>query len=113
MSIVEFFKIEFDKTPTSIYKFNKNFIDTLWFTDSKISYSRNVFKNDNLKTQAIKYQDENGNYFEITWNSLKLKTLEFQKILIKNKVQIGDRVVAYCSNTPSNSSNQIKVNKYV
>jgi len=110
LSIVEFFKIEFDKPPTSIYRFDKNFIKTLWFTDSKISYSRNVFKNDNLKTPAIKYQDENGDYFEITWNSLKLKTLEFQKILIKNNVQIGDRVVAYCSNTPEVVSAFMAVN---
>ena len=110
LSIVEFFKIEFDKPPTFIYRFDKNFIKTLWFTDSKISYSRNVFKNDNLKTPAIKYQDENGDYFEITWNSLKLKTLEFQKILIKNNVQIGDRVVGYCSNTPEVVSAFLAVN---
>ncbi len=110
LSIVEFFKIEFDKQPTSIYRFDKNFIETLWFTDSKISYSRNVFNNDYLKTPAIKYQDENGDYFEITWNSLKLKTLEFQKILIKNNVQIGDRVVAYCSNTPEVVSAFLAVN---
>lgn len=110
LSIVEFFKIEFDKPPSSVYRFDKNFIETLWFTDSKISYSRNVFKNDNLKTPAIKYQDENGDYFEITWNSLKLKTLEFQKILIKNNVQIGDRVVAYCSNTPEVVSAFLAVN---
>ena len=110
LSIVEFFKIEFDKPPSSVYRFDKNFIETLWFTDSKISYSKNVFKNDNLKTPAIKYQDENGDYFEITWNSLKLKTLEFQKILIKNKVQIGDRVVAYCSNTPEVISAFLAVN---
>jgi len=110
LSIVEFFKIEFDKPPISVYRFDKNFIKTLWFTDSKISYSRNVFKNDNLKTPAIKYQDENGDYFEITWNSLKLKTLEFQKILIKNNVQIGDRVVAYCSNTPEVVSAFLAVN---
>ena len=110
LSIVEFFKIEFDKPPISVYRFDKNFIKTLWFTDSKISYSRNVFKNDNLKTPAIKYQDENGDYFEITWNSLKLKTLEFQKILIKNNVQIGDRVVAYCSNTPEVVSAFMAVN---
>ena len=110
LSIVEFFKIEFDKPPTSIYRFDKNFIKTLWFTDSKISYSRNVFKNDNLKTPAIKYQNENGDYFEITWNSLKLKTLEFQKILIKNNVQIGDRVVCYCSNTPEVVSAFLAVN---
>ena len=110
LSIVEFFKIEFDKPPISVYRFDKNFIKTLWFTDSKISYSRNVFKNDNLKTPAIKYQDENGDYFEITWNSLKLKTLEFQKILIKNNIQIGDRVVAYCSNTPEVVSAFLAVN---
>ncbi len=110
LSIIEFFKIEFDKPPTSIYRFDKNFIETLWFTDSKISYSRNVFNNDNLKTPAIKYQDENGDYFEISWNSLKLKTLEFQKILIKNNVQIGDRVVAYCSNTPEVVSAFLAVN---
>ena len=110
LSIVKFFKIEFDKPPSSVYRFDKNFIETLWFTDSKISYSRNVFKNDNLKTPAIKYQDENGDYFEITWNSLKLKTLEFQKILIKNNIQIGDRVVAYCSNTPEVVSAFLAVN---
>ena len=99
-SIVKFFKIEFDNPPKTIYKFDKNFIKTLWFTDSKISYSKTVFKNDKENTPAIKYQDENGNYIEISWRSLKIKTLEFQKILIENNVQMGDRVAGYCSNTP-------------
>ena len=99
-SIVKFFKIEFDKPPTTIYKFNKNFIKTLWFVNSKISYSKNIFKNHKLKTPAIKYQDENGKYLEISWESLKMKTLEFQEILVKNNVKLGDRVVGYCSNTP-------------
>ena len=99
-SIVKFFKIEFDKPPTTIYKFNKNFIKTLWFVNSKISYSKNIFRNHKLKTPAIKYQDENGKYLEISWESLKMKTLEFQEILVKNNVKLGDRVVGYCSNTP-------------
>ena len=99
-SIVKFFKIEFDKPPTIIYKFNKDFIKTLWFVNSKISYSKNIFKNHKLKTPAIKYQDENGKYLEISWESLKMKTLEFQEILVKNNVKLGDRVVGYCSNTP-------------
>ena len=99
-SIVKFFKIEFDKPPTTIYKFNKDFIKTLWFVNSKISYSKNIFKNHKLKTPAIKYQDENGKYLEISWESLKMKTLEFQEILVKNNVKLGDRVVGYCSNTP-------------
>ena len=99
-SIVKFFKIEFDQSPTTIYKFNEDFISTLWFENAKISYSKNVFKNHTLKSPAIKYQDENGDYIEISWKSLKIKTLEFQKILIENNVQIGDRVAGYCSNTP-------------
>jgi acetoacetyl-CoA synthetase len=99
-SIVKFFKIEFDNPPKTIYKFNKNFIKTLWFTDSKISYSKTVFKNEKLNTPAIKYQDENGKYLEISWLGLKKKTLEFQKILVKNNVRFGDRVVGYCSNSP-------------
>ena len=99
-SIVKFFKIEFDNPPKTIYKFNKNFIKTLWFTDSKISYSKTVFKNEKLNTPAIKYQDENGKYLEISWLGLKKKTLEFQKILVKNNIKFGDRVVGYCSNSP-------------
>ncbi|MDC0554577.1 acetoacetate--CoA ligase [Flavobacteriaceae bacterium] len=98
-SIVKFFKIEFENPPTTIYKFNDDFIKTLWFDNSKISYSKNVFKNHKLKTPAIKYQDENGSYIEITWGSLKMKTLEFQRILVENNVKIGDRVAGYCSNT--------------
>ena len=87
-SIVKFFKIEFDKPPSLIYKFNNNFIKTLWFVNSKISYSKNIFKNHRLKTPAIKYQDENGTYLEISWESLKMKTFEFQEILVKNNVAI-------------------------
>ena len=99
-SIVDFFEIQFDRPPKSIYKFNKNFIKTKWFDDSKISYSKNIFNNENLKTPAIKYQDENGKYSEISWKSLKQKTFEFQEILTNNGVEKGDRVVGYCSNTP-------------
>ena len=99
-SIVNFFEIEFEKKPETIYKFNENFINSSWFTNSKISYSKNIFKNDKLIFPAIKYQDESGTYIEISWNSLKNKTLEFQNILVKNKVGVGDRVVGYCSNTP-------------
>ena len=78
VSIINFFEVGFEKPPEIIYKFNKNFINSSWFTNSEISYSKNVFKNDNLTSPAIKYQDESGTYIEISWNSLKNKTLEFQ-----------------------------------
>ena len=100
VSIVNFFEVEFEKPPETIYKFNKNFINSTWFVNSEISYSKNIFKNHKLTSPAIKYQDESGTYIEISWNTLKNKTLEFQNILVKNNVGLGDRVVGYCSNTP-------------
>jgi hypothetical protein len=77
--LLAFFEIDFDKYSNHIYKPNKNFIKTQWFNGSKISYSKNVFKNDSLKTPAIKYQDETGEYLEISWNSLKIKTLRISR----------------------------------
>ena len=99
-SIVDFFKIEFDSKPKSIFQNNKDFLNVSWFPGSKISYSKNVFRNSNNSKPAIKFQDESGFYIEISWNSLKSKTLEFQKVLINNNIKKGDRVVAYCSNRP-------------
>ena len=66
LSIVNFFEVGFEKPPETIYKFNKNFINSSWFVNSEISYSKNVFKNDNLTSPAIKYQDESGTYIEIS-----------------------------------------------
>ena len=109
-SIVKFFKIKFDKNPTLIYEFDKNFIDSKWFLNSKISYSNNIFKNSNSNYPAIKYQDENEIYSEISWNSLIGKTLEFQKILKKYDVKLGDRVVGNCSNTPETVAAFLAVN---
>lgn len=99
-SIVDFFKIEFDSKPKSIFQNNKDFLNVNWFQGSKISYSKNVFRNTNNSKPAIKFQDESGFYIEISWDSLKSKTLEFQKVLINNNIKKGDRVVAYCSNRP-------------
>ena len=66
----------------------------------KLAIPKIFLRIDKLTSPAIKYQDESGTYIEISWNSLKNKTLEFQNILVKNNVGLGDRVVGYCSNTP-------------
>ena len=109
-SIVKFFDIEFDYKSKKIYDFNNDFINTKWFTGSKISYANNVFKNYNNKNPAIKFFDESSVYKEISWNSLKLKTLEFQNILIKNKIKVGDTVVGYCTNSPETIAAFLAVN---
>ena len=109
-SIVKFFDIEFDYKSKKIYDLNNDFINTKWFTGSKISYANNVFKNYNNKNPAIKFFDESSVYKEISWNSLKLKTIEFQNILIKNKIKAGDIVVGYCTNSPETIAAFLAVN---
>jgi len=109
-SIVKFFNIEFDHKSKTIYDFNKDFINAKWFTGSKISYSNNIFKNYNNKHPAIKFFDESGVYQEISWKSLKLKTIQFQKILIENDIKVGDIVVGYCTNSPQTIAAFLAVN---
>ena len=57
-------------------------------THSSQVYANNVFKNYNNKNPAIKFFDESSVYKEISWNSLKLKTLELQNILIMNLMKM-------------------------
>ena len=59
-----------------------------------------LFDNSTIERPAIKFQNESTNLIEISWKELKAKTIVIQNFLIKNGVVKGDRVVAYCSNTP-------------
>ena len=99
-SIATFFDISFSKKYTLSYKPVTDFNNVKWFSGAKISYAHHIFRQSNVHFPAIKYQEESSDYQEISWNALTQKTLEFQKILIQNNIHFGDRVVAYCSNTP-------------
>jgi acetoacetyl-CoA synthetase len=109
-SIATFFDISFSKKYTLSYKPGTDFKDAKWFSGAKISYAHHVFRQSNDDFPAIKYQEEFSEYQEISWNALTQKTLEFQKILIQNNVHFGDRVVAYCCNTPESIAAFLAVN---
>ena len=109
-SIVDFFQITFDKAYISTFRRGSNFRNAQWFNGGQISYAHHVFRSANDQSPAIKYQDENDHYQEISWNALAQKTLIFQKILIQNNVSFGDRVVAYCCNTPETVAAFLAVN---
>ena len=109
-SIATFFDISFSKKYTFSYKPGTDFKDAKWFSGAKISYAHHVFRQSKDDFPAIKYQEEFSEYQEISWNALTQKTLEFQKILIQNNVHFGDRVVAYCCNTPESVAAFLAVN---
>ena len=100
ISIINFFKIKFYKQTKEFHLDNNQFYNSKWFYNSTLSYSENIFNSYSDQTPAIKYQSEEKELVSISWNALKAKTLEFQKILLSNNIKKGDRVVAYCSNTP-------------
>ena len=109
-SIATFFDIAFSKKYTLSYEPGTDFKDAKWFSGAKISYAHHVFRQSNDDFPVIKYQNEFSEYQEISWNSLTQKTLEFQKILIQNNVHFGDRVVAYCCNSPETIAAFLAVN---
>ena len=100
ISIIDFFKIKFSKQTRDFHLDNDKFYNSQWFYDSTLSYSENIFNSYSDEIPAIKYQSEEKELVSISWNALKAKTLEFQKLLLSNNISKGDRVVAYCGNTP-------------
>ena len=100
ISIIDFFKIKFSKQNRDFHLDNDKFYNSQWFYDSTLSYSENIFNSYSDEIPAIKYQSEEKELVSISWNALKAKTLEFQKLLLSNNISKGDRVVAYCGNTP-------------
>ena len=100
ISIIDFFKIKFSKQNRDFHLDNDKFYNSQWFYDSTLSYSENIFNSYSDEIPAIKYQSEKKELVSISWNALKAKTLEFQKLLLSNNISKGDRVVAYCGNTP-------------
>ena len=99
-SIIDFFKIRFSKQTREFHLDNDKLYNSQWFHDSTLSYSENIFNSYSDEIPAIKYRSEEKELVSISWNALKAKTLEFQKILLSNNISKGDRVVAYCGNTP-------------
>ena len=102
-SILQYFKIKLHSNYHTTHKKPKSnkMYESKWFIGSKLNYSEYLFNNATSNRPALKYQIESSNLTEISWEDLKLKTKEIQNFLIKNEVKKGDRVVAYCSNTPN------------
>ena len=101
-SILQFFQIKLhsDYITPYIESKNKKMYESKWFEGAKLSYSEYLFSKATSSRPAIKYKNETSELIEISWGNLKSKTKVIQDFLIKNGVSIGDRVAAYCDNSP-------------
>tara|TARA_B100001057_G_scaffold495868_1_gene595858 strand:- start:7800 stop:9695 length:1896 start_codon:yes stop_codon:yes gene_type:complete len=101
-SILQFFQIKLhsDYITPFIESKNKKMYESKWFEGAKLNYSEYLFSKATSLRPAIKYKNETSELIEISWRNLKSKTKVIQDFLIKNGVSIGDRVAAYCDNSP-------------
>lgn len=70
-----------------------------WFGGMDVNYAERVFSNRNQSSPALISIKEDGERTELTWQELEAKVGVFQKWLIDQGVQPGDRVAAYMPNT--------------
>ena len=110
LSISEFFEIEFSKNYTDVLIQKKPFYKSIWFQNSKLSYSKHLLKHAKKGETAIIYKNEKDKLLNITWNSLLLRSKEIRSELIKNKISEGDVVVGYLLNHPDTIASFIAVN---
>ena len=74
--------------------------DTQWFAGSTLNYAEHVFRSYTDAYPAIVYKKEGGAMQEMSWQTLREKTVTLQHYLKHMGVGEGDRVVAFMANIP-------------
>ncbi len=82
-----------------IYIKSNNFINSKFFTNSKLNFTENcLIKNNN--SDAIIYYSEQKEKRKYTWKELNEKTFQLSAYLIKKKIKSHDRIAAVLPNFP-------------
>ena len=109
-SITQFFSIQFDKPYSSVVKHSKNPWETTWFNGAEISYAKIFFSKFSNDRPALIFKSETDSLTEISWQTLRNKTIQIQQHLLALGVKKGDCVTAYCINTPETIAAFLAVN---
>ena len=97
-SIWDFTKVKGDLGNTLLKKSNI-FYKNKFFPDSKLSYAKNLLKNNNEKKSII-FKSENGYKTYLSWKKLNLYVAKISNWMKSNGIKKGDRVAAYLPNIP-------------
>ena len=110
LAITEFFEVEFTKGYKNVFIKGVPFYKSVWFQDSKLSYSRHLLRHAKKGETALIYKNEKDKLLNISWNSLLQRSKEIRSELIKNNILEGDVVVGYLLNHPDTIASFIAVN---
>jgi len=100
LKLSEYLNITVHKNNNFIsYKHNKNFIDCIFFSNSKINYYHEIDKH-HSDSIAIKFLSENNYSNHMTYNDLHKKVNSLACYFKEKKLKKGDRVVGYLPNIP-------------
>lgn len=81
-----------------------------WFEGASLNYAEHLFRKANNKHPAIIFNNEAGDYHEITWETLQTKVASFVSYLKSIGIKKGDRVVAFLPNVPEATISFLAVN---
>ena len=84
--------------------------DFTWFNGAKLNYAEHIFRHNLNNEPAIIFNNEQGEYSELSWNALKGKVASMATYLKSIGVTKGDRVVAFLPNVPEATISFLAVN---
>jgi len=101
-AILLYFKIDYTGKYSRVLEWKNtgtDFIGARWFEGISLSYTEHIFREKRDTDTAIKYTEEIGNYWEVSWGELRNKVSSIQQFLKAKGIQKGDRVVGILNNT--------------
>ena len=85
--------------------------DFEWFSGATLNYAEHIFRHSHLnKETAILFNNEQGDYLELSWNELREKVSSMASYLKSIGVTKGDCVVAFLPNVPETTISFLAVN---
>ncbi len=98
-SIWDFFDVQADGSPERVLG-RREMPGAEWFPDVALNYAEHVFRERDASAVAIRHAGEGREPAELTWGELRELTARIAAGLRAQRVERGDRVVAYLPNIP-------------
>jgi acetoacetyl-CoA synthetase len=98
-SIWDFFDVQADGSPQRVLG-RREMPGAEWFPDVRLNYAEHAFRGKADDEVAIRHASEGRELAEMTWGELRTLTARIAAGLRAQRVERGDRVVAYLPNVP-------------
>lgn len=93
-SLLEYFDVRHDGSYRNVTN-GKPMPETRWFEGITLNYAEHIFRNKTVAQPALIFRNEAGHREEYSWSQLESEVSAFQKFLVGQGIQAGDRVAAY------------------